>query len=258
MRRLGWAALRTIRLGELHVGIRVSSTEIDDALMSTLEAFGIDDPNAPPNYSIMQESLADHGGRRRYRIFVGCKHASTTRSLERAIAIVCGYLEDHLQRPVVDGQVELLALTLVHGDEALLAPWQLRFGAPTIEARLERQGIHVLERRLTTVAVAEKQVVISPLQLSPDARAGGEGRGFGAEARIGPGRYSLRGWLLSKSWRWEELTPGIATAYGMSVARIIDNPETTLQALATLLTGLPIAAIDSESDVAAQARALWA
>jgi len=253
---LGWAATRAFRVGDLHVGVRVSTSEIDRALVSALADVSVEDPGVPPNYSIIEDTT-DHGRGQRYRVFIGCKHATTTRTLARAIAILCGFLEDHLPGPVQDGQLDLLAVTLIHGQEAVLAPWQLRFGAPTMEARLERYGIHVLEHRSALTDAEEKQVVVHPWRLPQSTRTGEGSLRMGAARRTAPGRFRLRGWLLWKSWRWQEITPGIAAAYGMTVAREPDAPEKSLDAMASLVAGLPIVAINSEREVAAHVRGLW-
>lgn len=256
MSRLGWAALRAFRLGDLHVGVRVSTSEIDSALVSTLARLSVDDADVRPNYSILEDA-AEGGRAQRYRVFIGCKHATTTRTLERAIAILCGYLEDHLPSPVPHEYLDLLAVAFIHGEEAVLAPWQLRFGAPRIEARLERQGIRVLERRSAIIDVDEKQVVLHPSRLPQGEQAGEGTPRINVPSSTLPGRYRLRAWLFGASWRWQDLTPGIAAAYGMTVVRKSDNPEWSLDSMARLVTGLPIAAIGSERDVMAYVRSLW-
>ena len=249
--------MRAFRIGHLKVGIRVNTPELDSALVACLRDVSVDDPDVPPNYAIRREDQVDPSGQPRYRVYIGCKQAATTRTLERALAIVSGFLEDHLPRTLPEGQLDLVAVAFVGATEAVLAPWQLRHGAPTIETRVERYGIKLLEQRSVTLDVVSKEVVVAPPRLPPPPHQSGIDLAAGGW-RVPPGRYRVKAWLLQKGWRWEQITPGIATAYGLSITHRGDDPGRSLSAVATFVTGLPLCEVGSHKDVTLRVRDLLA
>jgi hypothetical protein len=251
-------ALRSFRIGSLHIGVRTNTVELDEAVSATLRDQLVEDADVPPNYSILRESPHGDHGRARFRIFIGCKHATTTRTLARAVAILCGYLEDHLPGPRLRrGRAELLGLALIHREESLLAPWQLRYGAPLMEARLEGHGIRILEHRSIIVDVESKEIVVEPRRLPPAFPGGDAHLQNDPGGRVREGRYPLRAWLVWQGWRWEHVTPGIAAAYGMTIAHLDKDPGKTLHALSRLVDGLPVRAIRTAEEVMGAARDCW-
>jgi hypothetical protein len=251
--------MRSFRLGTLHVGVRTNASDFDAALTAALQDYAVDDTKVPPNYSVVLEPSFQSRSRPRYQIFVGCKQATTTRSLDRAVGIVCGYMEDHLSRPQLDeGHVELAAVSLVHGREALLAPWQMRHGAPLLEARLERHDIQILEHRSAVIDVGSSAVVVGPPLLPSTPLVRGRRDQDGFRARVPEGHYRLRGWLVWEGWRWGKVTPGIATAYGMTIAHQHGSPEQTLESLSRFVTAVTLRPIRSVDEVAQIASECWA
>lgn len=250
-------ALRAFRIGSLTIGIRVNTAELDAAVTACLGGVSVDDPGVLPNYAIRSDEDGVHGRPPRYRVYIGCKHATTTRTLDRAVGVLCGYLEHHLPitAPVATRQLELVAVAFVRASEAVLAPWQLRHGSPTIEARLEREGIRVLEQRLVRVDVDSMDVIVGPPRI-PSTAPNGDLELTDRWERVPPGQYRLRGWLMWKGWRWQQATAGIATAYGMTIARRGNDVQATLQAVATLVAGLPRFEVYTEADVTSMIRSL--
>jgi hypothetical protein len=251
-------ALRTVRIGELHLGVRTNTRALDLALTETLQGHLVDDRDAPANYSIFHDVADSSQTSTRFRIYIGCKHATTTRTLTRAVAIVCGYLEDHVVTKESQTEtLEMLAVALVHRDEALLAPWQVRHGAPLVESRLERRGVRLLERRFVLVDPRTKELIVQPPSL-PAAGVADISVAHGVVGhRVAGGRYSLRAWLVWQGWRWATATPAIATAYGMTVTRLDEDPARILSNLAKLVEDLSIRSIRTENEVLAIARDLW-
>ena len=249
-------AQRSFRIGGLHVGVRVNTSELDAALTACLRDVSVKDLAAPPNFAIRREDEVGPGSRPRYRVYIGCGHATTTRTLERSLAILFGFMEHHLPQQPQAGQLQIVAGSFIKNQFALLAPWQTRRGLPTIEARLERDGIQMLEQRSVNIDVASKEVVVGPPLLPPMAQRDGIEPAIRARRAL-PGRYPLKGWLLWRGWRWDQLTPAIATAYGLSISSQPADPQEALRVLADLVVGLPLMEVDSEADLSTTVRGVF-
>ncbi len=191
-----WVASVTIRIGCHHVAIRAGSPHVEVALRELLHDHIVDDPAAPASFGVQEVRASLPTARPVYRVYEGCSHIFTSRSAERAVAMVAGYLERLLPRDGADADALHLAVHAIVNDEAaLLVPWRLPYRRPAAELRLLRSGLRQLERSIVRVDAATAEVCVDEPRLVVRRRSQG-----GAEGADGPvtlaGVRRIAGWVF--------------------------------------------------------------
>ena len=247
----------SLRVGDFHVGIRVNDVDVGATLRNELADIVVRDGRVPANYSIYAGPRSPSGEAAGYRIYAGCRQVFTTRLLQRAIAVLVGYLHDFLPEAHLQGRyLKVVGLALVHEGEAILIPWQLRFRSPSLERRLTSDGIRLLESTTVLVDADRRQLVVPPWRVAAAPLATGAPRDFFAE-RTASGRYQLRAWCATLRQSQPELSPALAVAHGMTITHHRGRPRDTLRPLAALVAGVPVLPISNAPDLIEFVRASW-
>ena len=247
----------SLGVGDFHVGVRVNAADVGSRLRSELADIVVHDAEAPANYSILSGPSSPSGEVASFRIYAGCKHVFTTDSVHRAIAVLVGYIHDFLPESQRQQRyLRMVGLALVHECEAILIPWQLRHRSPSLERRLARDDVRLLESTTVLVDADRQQLVVPPWRIAAAPSATGAPRGFLAE-RTPPGRYQLRAWCVTLRQSRPELSSALAVAHGMTIAHHRGRPRDTLTSLAALVADLPVLPISNSPDLIEFARATW-
>jgi hypothetical protein len=236
MSRLVWATTTTIRVGDLHIGVRSATPLIRDALEAALTLHVVDDPAAPASHAIHAPSDLPIGARPLYRVFEECSPVFVTPSLDRAVAVLAGYLADYLPPEGAPATtVDLDASAVIRADGAILIPWQVPYLQPASEQRIRRVEAKVLERRHVRVDTTTREVDVPSSVLV-------DGTAFGRTDSVTPGgRYRIRGWVFLGRQGHAPFTRAQAVAHAMAIAYRRSTAGANLPLLASLLDGLPVA-----------------
>jgi hypothetical protein len=235
MSRLVWAATTVVRVGDVHVGIRSSTAAIRDALETAFAPHLVDDPAAPASHAIHAPDDLGAGTRPVYRVFEECSPAFVTPSLDRAIAVLAGYLTDYLAKeqsaPTV---VDVEAAAVLGPRSAIVLPWQVPYLEPASERTLRRAGARVLERRRIQIDTATAELVVTPaLRLEADR--------LDPAAVTAPGRTPIDGWVfLGSSAERGSFTRAQALVHALAVTHRPSTVTANLRRLAPLLEQLEV------------------
>jgi hypothetical protein len=236
MSRLVWATTTAIRVGDLHIGVRSATPDIRDALESALALHVVDNTAAPASHAIHAPSDLPTGARPLYRVFEECSPVFVTPSLDRAVAVLAGYLADYLppeETPTTT--VHLDAAAVIRAEGAILIPWQVPYLQPASEQRLRHVEAKVLERRHVRVDTTTREVDVPASVLV-------EGGPLGRTGSVTPGgRYPIRGWVFLGRQGNAPFTRSQAVAHAMAIAYRRTTSAANLPLLASLLDGMPIA-----------------
>lgn len=159
-----WAASCTVRVGDYHVGIRSNSSWTDAQVRRLLGAQLVDDPAAPPNYSLQLEPPAPAGAQTRplHRLFEHGRELVVGPSP----AVLLAALLDGLRAfaPPSPRHVEVWATTLVGPSGAVLAPLAWRRSLPLLRRALQRSDWSV---RYTPFASLDRHGHLMPASALP-------------------------------------------------------------------------------------------
>jgi hypothetical protein len=210
--RLGWAVSSTFHIGDYHIGVRSSRTEVDAVVRQLLAAYLVDGIEAPANLSVRigghgEEPEADSGGKRRsdrgkqlHLLYRSSSLAARSRLPSRILqALVC-YL-DGLGGHGPRGVLRTSMLALVADGHAIVVPRALLGSLEALQPRLERQGLRFIDAPYADVDPTTAELVIDSPGLTVDEAAltaldrhfGSPGR---AEPPVGAGRFPIRGWAI--------------------------------------------------------------
>lgn len=245
MSRLVWAATTVVRVGEFHVGIRSSTPAVREALESAFTSHLVDDPHAPASHAIHAPDDLAPGSRPVYRVFEECSPAFVTPSLDRAIAVLAGYLSDYLPAEGAPATVVDVEAAAVIGERsAVVIPWQIPYLEPAGERTLRRAGARVLERRRIRIDTATAELVVTPgLSLSE----------LDPAAVSSSGRLPIDGWVfLGASSGGASFTRAQALVHALAVTHRPSTATANLRRLAPLLQRLEVR-LASDADASLRA-----
>ncbi|MFN2538033.1 MAG: hypothetical protein ABR549_07760 [Mycobacteriales bacterium] len=234
----GWAATSTFSVGELDLGVRSSSGQLDEAVRQLLAPELRADLKAPANYSLFQAPRAEPGDPQRlHELFEGCASRWRARSAAELVTVLLLQLEGQRLRQQSE-VIALSAVVLVTAAGAVVVPTGYR--QPFLEAApiLRRDGALLWPACTVGLDPSTGEIVLPAPALALDGSA------WPAIARLDngpprelpvPGRYPLAGWL-PLLWRPPErpMTRGQAVlgAYPAIVNLDLIGAERALRALA--------------------------
>ena len=243
--RLGWAATTAFRVGPWAIGVRSNTLELDAVLRGALASHVLDGVEAPRNYSIAVHTDGEGSIRPLDAVWwqFGMMHQS--RSAERVIRALFGYLGDHLEPG--DELVRVAGVTLVGPGGAVVADASLGNRRSRLLPVLRKLQVQVVDSRWATIDDTG-ELVMGPPPLDVDEGAlgslpsGSRRAPSGPDLPVAPGRYPVRGWLVRPSVSGQP--PSKAQTLSELVAKRTEIPsgqgERTLHALARSIQGAKI------------------
>lgn len=247
------------RVGDYHVGVQSNSLSVIEQVASLLGDHAVDDPAAPANLSIYELAPTLAGSRPMYRVYEGCSHVFTTPTLERAVVVTAGRLEQFLPDELpVPGVLDLRTLAFVGHEAAVLAPKWLPRRFPTLELPLRHHGIYILSGTSVRVDVNRGELIARPLRMVPDGRTeavGAEEPRTAGQVRLG--RHSIVAWVFhADGERSSDLSRAHAVMKGLSVTTRQPPGVSELELLAALIRGLEVRAAPATSMIGVVREAL--
>jgi hypothetical protein len=241
-----------VRVGDYHVGVRTNALEVRERLTEVLSHLLVADPTVRASYAVYGSSDKS-GERRTYSVYYDCNRIRVTRSLDRAVAVVIAQLEQHLPRPVHPAHVvEVDSSAILAVNDAVLVPWALPYFAPATEFRLEKNGLRLYEGASVWIDTDRREVVIPQRRLLTQAGAAV----LPAAALTEPGRRTLSCWVFlgRPEHSGADLSRAGALARALGFTYRHHTLAANLQALAHLLAGLEVLAVDEIHEIAKTAR----
>ncbi|HEX6208406.1 MAG TPA: hypothetical protein VF058_08635 [Actinomycetota bacterium] len=157
--RLVWTATRTLEVGSLWIGVRVSSDDVERAVAAAFGPYLVEGLEPVPNFSVRFEDATDEQGVRYFQILyrgdcqvVRTMHRSRViRALRSSVARFAGE---------GSGLFRLRQVVLVSSGRAMLIPPDLLPRVEEIEADLRERGIEVLDPAFAHLDPATGEVVV--------------------------------------------------------------------------------------------------
>ena len=251
-----WAATSTFEVDGLHLGVRSTTTSVDDVLRTALRAHLVADVEAPPNYSVQLGERSASGAATGFH-FLYRSSASVVRSRDarRVVRGLFTHLSSHRVDPA-PGLLRVHGVTLVAGDTAVLAPAVLRQWPELIERRLNGKGMRFADTPWALVDPTRGEVVVPEPSLEVDWSAldrldplvGGRSR---PDPPVEAGRYPLVGWAF---WVGADVTGRLSRAQAVMHALQLtigaidagggrDDVQRALDSLAAVVRAIEPAAI---------------
>lgn len=167
------------------------------AIRELLGPHVVDDPDAPPNYSIDHLGDATSPARAVKVVYRDATPVVRTRSTARLLEGLVRYVAgEHSTR---DDLVELHVLALTRGESAMFLPAPLRGRLGRLGPHLRQQGLRALDEPVARIDPATGDLVVTDAELAVDweVLVGLAGRGLdGAEPvddpSVAAGRYRSR------------------------------------------------------------------
>ena len=251
-----WAATSTFDVDGLYVGVRSSTTSLDDVLRAALAAHLVETVEAPANYSVqLGEPSASGAGTGFHFLYRSSASVVRTRDARRVAHGLFTHLSSHRVDPG-PGLLRVHGVTLVAGGTAVLAPAVLRQWLDLIERRLNGQGLRIADTPWALVDPTRAEVVVPAPSLQVnwsalerlDTLTGGRGR---PDPPVEPGRYPLVGWAF---WVGADVTGGLSRAQAVMHALQLtigatdaaggrDDVQRALDALASVVRQIQPSAI---------------
>ncbi len=242
--RMDWAASSTFGVGDWALGVRSSDIEIDHVLRKVLAAHVLD-VDAPANFSAL---MADN----RPRDFHFLYRASDALVRTRVAGRVVRTLIAHLSAFAIPSSsvIQLDAAAVVVEGRAIVGPASLRAELGSVETRLNRAGMAVVDAPTLHLDPDSSSVIVPEPALTFDAdalaeyeRAQPPGRGHDA---VRPGRYPIAAWALVTG---ADLVGPVGRAQGVAAAaqQVVNadalGAQATLDAVARALQTVPISGL---------------
>ena len=209
-----WAATSTFDVDGLYLGVRSTTSAVDDVLRAALAAHLVTNVEAPPNYSVQLGEQSTSGAPTGFHFLYRSSAAVVrTRDARRVVRGLLTHLSSHRVDPG-PGLLRVHGVTLVAGGTAVLAPAVLRQWPELIERRLNAQGLRFADTPWALVDPTRAEVVVPEPSLEVDwsaldrldSLAGVPAR---ADPPVEPGRYPLVGWAF---WVGAEVTGRLSRA----------------------------------------------
>ncbi|HEX6208554.1 MAG TPA: hypothetical protein VF058_09400 [Actinomycetota bacterium] len=199
--------MRTLEVGSLWIGVRVSSDAAERAVAGAFEPFLVEGPDPEPNFSVRFEDASD--GIRPFQILYrgDCQVVRTTHRSR-----VIRALRSSIARFAGEGSslFRLRQVVLASQAGAILIPPDLLPRVEAIEADLRERGIEVLDPAFALLDPATGEVVIPEraIPLGEDALGALDADGDGPPLPMdGEGaRFPVAHWQVIRRDREEPLT----------------------------------------------------
>ena len=264
-----WAATRTYRIGEYHVGVRVDSEATGAVLDRLLPGARVADDRAGHSYSVSLPDSATwlesrhpasgpqppvaSGGVRRLNTFVSTGGSGVLRSRDpaRVLRALLTCLGDELvETTLADGLVRVNARAVVIDGEAVLLPAAFDSLGPRLQPELAQAGAAPVDVTHPLVDLRTAELVMQEPLVHHDPDLLAEMTDVAdASALLGPntperpavlpGRYPLRAWCAIRQGPSgvTELTPAEAAAATVSTVFDSEDPAQRVAQLGELFTG---------------------
>lgn len=165
----GWGPTVALAAGEKILGVRGHDAATSDLLRARHADRVVDDPDAPPNFSVVLIDDADppEGPHRRSGLYERHLFVSSDLDHDGILELLDRRLRQH--DPLPAGRVRLQATALVGDQGAVLLPWQGQHPDPALAAAAERPGWRLVAAPVelvatdSSVAVAVDDDAIVPL-----------------------------------------------------------------------------------------------
>ena len=252
--RLGWTAPATFRIGELSIGVRSATSEVDRVLRQVLADHLEPGVDAPANFSVDGRRPGQTVGRAIHRLYRSCTPVVRAQASSRIAWALLAHLGAFVERTRTDAPV-LGAMTLVSGDHAVLAPPLARRHLDRLEPLLRRRGIGVADSPVVRLDAEPRSIVlpVPNLRLAPHTAALLDGLDDDVEAEsahagwVAPGTYRLAGWLLLDDRATSTSSASAARGIATYTAEVDNLPriegESAIDRLRSLLTAAPGVAV---------------
>jgi hypothetical protein len=239
------------------VGVRASTEAATARVQHAFERYVVIDRSAPPNYSLYLTDPGLDRSRPLVRLYRGCDLIFVTCSLPRAIAVLRGHLTEHLSaRPRPRRFLRLAQMTVLGPSGAVLLPRELRTVLPSLELRLRREGLRVLESDAVLVDADTSEVVVEPWRVVFHEGENAPGPRHEAEAAA-PGRYGIIAWAFRDPPADRAFTKGQAVARAMAFAyRDERDAVSNLRPLADVLQDVDAVGLPPRGEVVGWLREL--
>jgi hypothetical protein len=244
---LDWVAASTYAIGPWALGVRSSSTEMDDAIRSVLRAHLID-VEAPANFSALMAGDSRPDGQVQAFNFLYRSSDSLvrTRAPGRLMRALLNYLADFAEP--VSSMLRLSATGFVADGRAIITPDTIRFEMAGIESRINASGIQVIDAPVLHLDPESNCIVVPEPALTVDAdalaaferRHPPSGREPGA---VPAGRYPIAAWAFTTgAGATEPLSPAqaVAAAAGHVVSADAFGAQEVLEAMARVVAHTPV------------------
>jgi hypothetical protein len=203
---LDWGATITLRVGDLHIGVRTTAPEVDDLLRAALPAYVDDDVEVPVNFSLRIGGRESRGQAGLHILYQASDQLGRRAEPSQVVRALFAQLASYGSGPAA-GRLRLrLPAVVVDGVAVLITP-ELAPLVLDVEPRLRRSGLQLMESPVADIDTATRELVVSPPAIDlaagtaaalaaldcarPVARAG---------ATTAPdGRYPLGGWITNRS-----------------------------------------------------------
>lgn len=186
----------------MRLGLRSRTPGMDAAIRDLFALHVVDDPDAPPNYSIDHLSTADDPATAIKVAYRDVKPVVRTRSTARLLEGLVRHIAG--EHTTSGDRLELRTLALTRGDSAVLVPARLRDRLTRLAPHLRRRGVRVLDEPVARIDPATGQLVVARPELAVDwsVLAGLGSRGLDgasdmADPPVTPGGYRLQGLYLA-------------------------------------------------------------
>lgn len=174
--------------------MRASEPAYVDALQAALQAHVVEDPDAPPNFSVKFASTSSEF----HILYRG--ECPEVRTLDPSRLFTALRLHLDGVAPLQQGLVRFQARAVVRDGRATLLPSAARESLMAIDRRLRRAGLLAVDAPSVTIDLESTELVIEPslqLESAPLAELAArlpEPRR--TERHVGPGRYPIDRWVF--------------------------------------------------------------
>jgi hypothetical protein len=186
--------------------VRADSEATDALLRRAFADRVVDDVDAPPNYSVvLHDDAGSRGVRQLHQLFRASSLVTRSRDHGRIVHALAAHLSAHLDdEPTSDpesGLLQTIALGAVAGSNAYLLPRWLLSSLKTVQPRLNRLGVQLVDGPRTLVDATTGELVVPEPAVTVDPSVAAElapsGKRSPEPPAIAPGRYPLRSWACA-------------------------------------------------------------
>jgi hypothetical protein len=255
-------ATSTFHIGEYHIGVRSSRSEVDAAITQALRLYAVDDVEAPPNLSVRiggyeHGSANDANGKRHgsgskhlHLLYRSSSLAARSRMPSRVVWALVSYLEGFVERTEGSPYLQTSALALVGDGGAILVPRAMLGSIEQLQPRVERHGLRFVDCPTAVLDPVSAELVVPRPALEVDEIAlQGLDDNFGGSSRpelpIQHGHYPIRSWaFFGSADDHGPLSRAKAVAAGAGTA-IMDGlePQPVLDAFVNVFDSVPAESI---------------
>lgn len=164
-----WAGTTTVKVGDLHLGVRSNTPVMHALLERALADHVVEGIEAPANFTVLVADGGGHssGGKGFHFLYADATAVVRTRDPDRLVRALLAHLSAH-QPHEAAGLLRLHGRAFVKDGRALLAPGVVGTWLPVVERRLNVRGVQVVDGPWMTIRPDSSELIVPEPSLTVD------------------------------------------------------------------------------------------